>query len=149
MDAERQDKFLKELMSRETKEATSELSEILENNIDTHSSNLRRLISLFLKKSDNAEEMSARKNENNRMGSHDVIHIIREVLKNKLDFNNRLGGKRNILKLWQKSRAYKNEEGSIRLREFGNDYLRAGKISEALLVYNEALLFGMSMDASQ
>ena len=148
MDAERQDKFLKELMSRETNEAISELSEILENHSDSDSSNLKRLISVLLQQSDNTEEVSARKNENNRMNSHDVIHIIREILKNKLDFNNRLGGKRNILKLWQKSRAYKNEEGSIRLREFGNDYLRAGKISEALLVYNEALLYGISMDES-
>ena len=64
------------------------------------------------------------------------------MLEHKLDFSNRLNGKRNILELWQKTRASKNEELSIKLRESGNDYLRIAQLNKALCLYNEALLFG-------
>ena len=114
MDAKKQDHFLKQFMSRETKEAISELSEILKNSNDTHRSKLKELINIYLRKSDNADKDPTGKDENNLISSHDVMHIIREVLKNKLDFNNRLGGTLNIFELWQKSRANKDEEGSVR-----------------------------------
>ena len=143
MDEKRQDHFLKQFMSRETKEAISELSEILEASSDTHRCKLKELITIYLQKSDNTDKDWTGLDENNLISSHDVIHIIREVLKNKLDFNNRLGGTRNIFELWQKSRAKKDEEGSVKLRESGNDCLRAGKIGEALHFYNEALLRGI------
>ena len=77
------------------------------------------------------------------MSGHDIINIIRHILKHKLDFSNRLDGKRNILEQWQKTRAYKNEEFSIKFRESGNDYLRIGQVNKALSLYNEALLNGL------
>ena len=76
------------------------------------------------------------------MTKHDIISIIKHVLKYKLDFSHRLDGKRNILKLWQKTRASKDEELSAKLREKGNDYLRIGQLQKALCLYNEALLCG-------
>ena len=64
------------------------------------------------------------------------------IIENKLDFVHRLNRKRDIYGLWQKTRACKNEEFSIKFRENGNDYLRKGELNKALCLYNEALLFG-------
>ena len=97
MDAKKKDRFFKEFIARETKEGILELHEILEKSSDTNNRQLKELIRLFLQQSDKVDDDSTIKNNNISIRSHDVIHIIQEVLKNKLDFNNRLHGNKNIL----------------------------------------------------
>ena len=146
MDAKQQDSFMKELISQETKEAITELRDVINdtNYISVHGSeNIRPLTALYLQEWENVDDICINKSNNNFMSGHDVVNIIRHILKHKLDFSNRLDGKRNILEQWQKNRAYKNEEFSIKFRESGNDYLRIGQLKKALALYNEAILNGL------
>ena len=145
MDSVKQDKFMKELISCETREAITELKDII-NDQDIVSEqgceNLKSLISLCLQQSEEVKNGGINRSVGNHISRSDIIGTIKYMLEHKLDFSNRLNGKRNILELWQKTRASKNEELSIKLRESGNDYLRIAQLNKALCLYNEALLFG-------
>ena len=146
MDAERQDGFIKELISTETNEVVKELGLILENKkvfVDLNNDRLQQLIYQYLQEKENIKDSCSTNNNNNDLlQEEDIFTLIRLILKHKLDFSHRLDGNRNILEQWQKTRAFKNEELSIKFRENGNDYLRKGELKEALHFYNEALLFG-------
>ena len=146
MDAERQDGFIKELISTETNEVVKELGLILENEkdfVDLNNDRLQQLIYQYLQEKENIKDSCSTNNNNNDLlQEEDIFTLIRLILKHKLDFSHRLDGNRNILEQWQKTRAFKNEELSIKFRENGNDYLRKGELKEALHFYNEALLFG-------
>ena len=145
MNKGKQDMFMKELISRETKETVEELGKIINDSnykSDHESENLKPLIVLFLHQSVNVDDSNKDKSNKDVISGNDIINIIKHILKHKLDFNNRLNGGQNILEQWQKTRASKNEELSIKLRESGNDYLRIGQLNKALLLYNEALLYG-------
>ena len=139
---------MKELISRETKEAFTDLIRILETSSDgdRNSSNcktVKSLINVYLEQSKSADKSGKIKTiDQLKVSKCDINHIIECIFKQKLDFSNRCGGKRNILEVWQKTRAFKNEEDSIKLRESGNDYLRIGQLNKALALYNEALLYG-------
>ena len=146
MDALKQDKFMKELISKETFEAVTELKKIIkEKGCDSteknDNKNVKNLINLCLQQSKDAKNGPI-KIDNNHLTKDDIVILIKYFLKNNLDFNNRLKGSRNVLEQWQKTRASKNEENSIKLREKGNDYLRIGQLNESLALYNEALLHG-------
>ena len=137
MDAEKEDKFMKNLISQETKHAITALKNIIEdkNYIEEEGDeNLKCLVTLCLQPPE--DQMR------NHVSRQDIISIIKHVLRYKLDFSHRLDGKRDILKQWQKTRASKDEELSVKLREKGNDYLRIGQLQKALCLYNEALLYG-------
>ena len=147
MEAERQDGFIKELISTETNEVVKELGLILENKkvfVDLNNDRLQQLIDQYLQEKENIKDSCPTKDNNNNdlLQEEDIFTLIRLILKHKLDFSHRLDGNRNILEQWQKTRAFKNEELSIKFRENGNDYLRKGELKEALHFYNEALLFG-------
>ena len=147
MEASKQDKFMKELISRETIEAVTELKKIIkEKGSDLAENkdykNVKNLINVCLQQSKDAKNGSLKVENNNHLTKDDIINIIKCFLKNNLDFNNRLKGSRSVLEQWQKTRASKNEETSIKLREKGNDYLRIGQLNESLALYNEALLQG-------
>jgi len=137
MDAEKEDKFMKNLISQETKHAITALKNIIEdkNYIEEEGDeNLKCLVTLCLQ--------PPKDQMRNYVSRQDIISIIKHVLRYKLDFSHRLDGKRDILKQWQKTRASKDEELSVKLREKGNDYLRIGQLQKALCLYNEALLYG-------
>ena len=146
MDAARQDGFIKNLICSETKEAFKELNRVIED--QTHhqtpyyGDKIIPCITEYLQSTENTETSSTMNTTNKKMTGNDIINIIRLILENKLDFSNRLGGTRNILEQWQKTRVHKNEEFSIKFRENGNDYLRSGELNNALHCYNEALQFG-------
>ena len=146
MDAARQDGFIKNLMCSETKEAFKELMKVIEDiphDINRYyGDNIIPLITEYLQSSEITETSLPKNTENNKINGNDIFNIIRLILEHKLDFSNRLGGTRNILEQWQKTRAQKNEEFSIKFRESGNDYLRSGQLNNALHFYNEALQFG-------
>ena len=147
MDAAKQDKFMKELISRETVEAVTELKKIIKGKSNNPAEkeeykDVKNLINLSLQQSKDAKNGISKEDKNNFLTRNDIISIIKCVLKNNLDFNHRLEGTRNVLEQWQKTRALKNEETSIKLREKGNDYLRIGQLNETLALYNEALLHG-------
>ena len=147
MEALKQDKFMKELISRETIEAVTELKKIIkEKGCDfaekKYYKNVKNLVNVCLQQSKEAKIGSIKVDNNNHLTKDDIVNIIKCFLKNNLDFNNRLKGSRNVLEQWQKTRASKNEENSIKLREKGNDYLRIGQLNESLALYNEALLHG-------
>ena len=148
METKQQNKFMKEFISRETKEAFTDLKHILETSSDSdpNSSNCKTaksLINLYLEQSKSADKSGKIKTiDQLKVSKCDINHIIKCIFKYKLDFSNRCSGKRNILEVWQKTRAFKNEEDSIKLRESGNDYLRIGQLNKALALYNEALLYG-------
>ena len=147
MEAAKQDKFLKELISRETVEAVTELKRLIKDKSYTTDEkeeykHVKNLINLCLQQSKDAKNGINKEDKINFLTKNDIIRIIKCVLKNNLDFNHRLEGTRNVLEQWQKTRASKNEETSIKLREKGNDYLRIGQLNETLALYNEALLHG-------
>ena len=145
MDAKKQDRFMKELISRESKEAITELRDIINDKnykSDHESDNIRPLITRCIQEWENIDASCTTNSNNTFISGHEIINIVRHILKHKLDFSNRLDGKRNILEQWQKTRAYKNDEVSIKFRESGNDYLRIGQLQKALALYNEALLNG-------
>ena len=138
---------MKELISRETKEAFADLKGKLETSSDSEWSSAERttvesLINLYLQQSKSAVKSKIKSIDELKVSKSDIYRIIQCIFKHKLDFSNRCGGKRNILEVWQKTRAFKNEEDSIKLRESGNDYLRIGQLNKALALYNEALLYG-------
>ena len=145
MEAERQDGFMKKLIFRETKETMTELNDIIINKNDISENereNIKRLIALYQQTLEPIDDSSNHEPNNNFLSTLDILNIITHILKHKLDFSNRLNRARNILEQWQKTRAYKNEEFSIKFRENGNNYLRLGQLNTALHFYNEALLFG-------
>ena len=147
MEAIKQDKFMKELISRETIEAVTELKKIIKEKGNDFAEkkdykNVKNLINLCLQQSKDAKNGSIKVDNNNHLTKDDIVNIIKCFLKNNLDFNNRLKGSRNVLEQWQKTRASKNEDNSVKLREKGNDYLRIGQLNESLALYNEALLHG-------
>ena len=147
METAKKDKFMKELISRETIEAVTDLKKIIKEkdclpeDKDEYN-NVKNLVKLCLQQSKDTKNGSCKEDNNNFLTRDDIISIIKCVLKNNLDFNHRLEGTRNVLELWQKTRASKNEEMSIKLREKGNDQLRIGHLNESLALYNEALLHG-------
>ena len=91
---------------------------------------------------ENNEANTQNDNNNSFLRGRDIFRIIQLILENQLDFNNRLNGSRSVLEQWQKTRANKNEEFSIKFRESGNECLKEGQLNEALHFYNEALLLG-------
>jgi len=146
MDAAREDGFIKNLICSETKETLNELKKLIEDKSHRqtpyYGDKIIPFITEYLSSTENIETNSNKNSENNQMNGNVIFNIIRLILENKLDFSNRLGGTRNILEQWQKTRAHKNEEFSIKFRENGNDYLRSGQLNNALHFYNEALQFG-------
>ena len=146
MDAERHVGFIKDLMKIETTEVLSELNNIIDktnnSDIDKESSRLRCFLTNCSEEIKSSVKINAKPEYDNLIQGRDISDILALILDNKLDFENRLGMKRDVLKQWQKTRAYKNEEFSIKFKENGNDYLRKGDLNHALHFYNEALLFG-------
>ena len=147
MDATKKDKFMKELISHETIEVVTELKKIIKEERKNSSGKedyktVKNLINLCLQQSKDSKNGEIKEHKNNHLTKDDIISIIKCVLKNNLDFNHRKNGTRNVVEQWQKTRASKNDETSIKLREKGNDYLRIGQLNEALALYNEALLNG-------
>ena len=146
MDAERHVGFIKDLMKIETTEVLSELNNIIDktnnSDIDKESSRLRCFLTNCSEEIKSGVKINAKPEYDNLIQGRDISDILALILDNKLDFENRLGMKRDVLKQWQKTRAYKNEEFSIKFKENGNDYLRKGDLNHALHFYNEALLFG-------
>ena len=152
MEAQRQNGFMKNLISSETKDVLIELKHVMENKIDLEECNYKSILSsitqcLQFNESENANTESNVKD--NVLRGHHIFGIIKLILEHKLDFNRRLDGSRDVLKQWKKTRAYKNEEFSSKFRENGNDCLRKGQLNNALLFYNEALLFGWSYKLSK
>ena len=146
MDAERHPGFIKDLMKKETTEVVNELNNIINNtnkaDVDKENSTLRGFLTNCSEEIKSGAKINAKPEYDNLIRGRDISDILALILDNKLDFENRLGTKRNVLEQWQKTRAYKNEEFSIKFRENGNDYLRKGDLNHALHFYNEALLFG-------
>ena len=146
MDAERHVGFIKDLMKIETTEVVGELNNIIDNtnkaDVDKANSKLRYFLTNCNEEIKNGVKINTKPDYDNLIRGGDISEILALILDNKLDFENRLGMKRDVLEQWQKTRAYKNEEFSIKFRENGNDYLRKGELNHALHFYNEALLFG-------
>ena len=145
MEAKREDGFMKNLISSETKDVLIELKNVIENKIDLEECNYKAILSSITQylQFNESEEANTESNlKDNVLQGHHIFGIIKLILEHKLDFNSRLNGSRNVLKQWKKTRAYKNEEFSIKFRENGNDCLRKGELNNALFFYNEALLFG-------
>ena len=146
MDAERHPGFIKDLMKIETTEVVNELNNIINNknkdDFDKENSTLRSFLTNCSEEIKSGAKINAKPEYDNLIRGRDISDILALILDNKLDFKNRLGIKRDVLEQWQKTRAYKNEEFSIKFRENGNDYLRKGDLNHALHFYNEALLFG-------
>ena len=148
METKQQNKFMKEFISRETKEAFTDLKGKLETSSDSdpdysNCKTVKSLINVYLEQSKSADKSGKIKTlDQLKVSKCDINHIIECIFKYKLDFSSRCSGKRNILDVWQKTRAFKNEDDSIKLRESGNDYLRIGQLNKALALYNEALLYG-------
>ena len=138
MDAKRQNGFIKNLIETETIDVANELKTIIENRKKDNNDNIKK----FLREIKTGEGVQTQPGYDNLIRGHDVFTILGMIFENKLDFHNRLNGKRNVLELWQKTRSCKNEELSIKLRETGNDFLRKGDLKNALHFYNEAILFG-------
>ena len=145
MEAKRENGFIRNLISSETKDVLIELKNVIENKIDLEECNYKSILSSITRclQFNESEEANTESNvkDNVLRGQH-IFGIIKLILEHKLDFNSRLDGSRNVLKQWKKTRAYKNEEFSVKFRENGNDCLRKGELNNALLFYNEALLFG-------
>ena len=152
MDAKRQNGFIKNLIETETIDVANELKTIIENrkkdNDDNRNKAPEKLIKKFLQEIKTEESAQTKPGYDNLIRGHDVFTILGMIFENKLDFHNRLNGKRNVLDQWQKTRSCKNEELSIRLRENGNDFLRKGELKNALHFYNEAILFGKFTSAN-
>ena len=146
MDAERHVGFIKDLMKIETIEVVTELNNIIDKtnkaDIDKENSTLRRFLANCSEEIKGGVKIDSKPEYDNLIRGSDISDIFELIFDNQLDFENRLGTKRNVLEQWQKTRAYKNEEFSIKFRENGNDYLRKGDLNHALHFYNEALLFG-------
>ena len=146
MDAERHVGFIKDLMKIETTEVVSELNNIIVNtnkaDVDKENSTLRCFLTNCSEEIKSDVKVNAKPEYDNLIRGRDISNILTLIFDYKLDFENRLGVKRDVLEQWQKTRAYKNEEFSIKFRENGNDYLRKGELNHALHFYNEALMFG-------
>ena len=146
MDAERHVGFIKDLMKIETTEVVSELNNIIDDtnksDIDKENSTLRCFLTNCGEEIKSGVKINTKPEYDNLIRGRHISDIFELIFDNQLDFENRLGTKRNVLEQWQKTRAYKNEEFSIKFRENGNDYLRKGDLNHALHFYNEALLFG-------
>ena len=146
MDAERHVGFIKDLMKIETIEVVTELNNIIDKtnkaDIDKENSTLRRFLANCSEEIKGGVKIDSKPECDSLIRGSDISDIFELIFDNQLDFENRLGTKRNVLEQWQKTRAYKNEEFSIKFRENGNDYLRKGDLNHALHFYNEALLFG-------
>ena len=150
MNLKRHDGYIKSLLRTEMVEVVTELNDIIGcKNKDGSLEEVNDASQNFIKKC--IEEMQSEEKVktnlysyeyDNSMQDQDIIKLLRLILENKLDFVNGFNGKRDIFGLWQKTRACKNEEHSIKFRENGNDYLRRGEFNKALCLYNEALLFG-------
>ena len=138
MDAKRQNGFIKNLIETETIDVANELKTIIEDRKKDNDDNIKT----FLQEIKTGESAQTKPGYDNLIRGHDVFTILGMIFENKLDFHNRLNGKRNVLEQWQKNRSCKNEELSIKLRENGNDFLRKGELKSALHFYNEAILFG-------
>ena len=147
INVKRHDGYIKSLLTTEMLEVVTELNDIIDcknkdgnyRKIDDASQNL---IKKCLEEIQSEENVQTNFEYDNLIRDQDITKLLRLILENDLDFVNRLNGKRDIFSLWQKTRACKNEEFSIKFRENGNDYLRKGELNKALCLYNEALLFG-------
>ena len=139
--------YIKNLLATEMVEVVTELNDIIDckykyNNYGEVDNASHNFIKKCLEEIQSEEKVQTNFEYDNSIRDQDIIELLRLILENKLDFVNRLNGKRDIFGLWQKTRACKNEEFSIKFRENGNDYLRKGDLNHALHFYNEALLFG-------
>ena len=152
MDAKRQNGFIKTLIETETIDVANELKTKIENrkkdNDDNRNKATEELIETFLQEIKTRERAQTKPGYDNLIRGNDIFTILGMIFENKLDFHNRLNGKRNVLEQWQKTRSCKNEELSIKLRENGNDFLRKGELKNALQFYNEAILFGKFASAN-
>ena len=146
MDAERHVGFIKDLIKTETIEVVTELNNIIDQSnkadADKGNSALRCFLTNCSEEIKGGVKINSKPEYDNLIRGSNISDILALIFDNKLDFENRLGIKRDVLEQWQKTRAYKNEEFSIKFRENGNDYLRKGELNHALHFYNEALLFG-------
>ena len=147
MNVKRQSGYIKSLLTTEMVEVVTELNNIIDGkNKDGNFGEIDDVSQKFIKRCieeiQSEEKVQNNSEHDNSIRDQDIIKLLRLILENKLDFVNRLNGNRDIFGLWQKTRACKNEEFSIKFRENGNDYLRKGELNKALCLYNEALLFG-------
>ena len=147
MNVKRHDGYIKSLLTTEMVQVVLELNDIIdcknkEGNFEEVDDTSQKFIKKCIEEMQSEEKVQTSYEYDNSIRDQDIIKLLRLILENKLDFVNRLNGKRDIFSLWQKTRACKNEEFSIKFRENGNDYLRKGELNKALCLYNEALLFG-------
>ena len=147
MNVKKPDGYIKSLLATEMLEVVTELNDIIDckykdNNYGEIDDTLHNFIKKCLEEIQSEVKFQTNFEYDNSIRDQDIIKLLRIILENQLDFVNRLNGKRDIFGLWQKTRACKNEEFSIKFRENGNDYLRKGELNKALCLYNEALLFG-------
>ena len=147
MNVKRQSGYIKSLLTTEMVEVVTELNNIIDGkNKDCNFGEIDDVSQKFIQRGieeiQSEEKVQTSYEYDNSIRDQDIIKLLRLILENKLDFVNRLNGNRDIFGLWQKTRACKNEEFSIKFRENGNDYLRKGEFNKALCLYNEALLFG-------
>ena len=146
MGEERKDGFLQNLIFCETKETINELKKCLERDQNlnvSQNSKICKFINQYLETIENSDTEPGKEDiDQNYLNENEILRFIEIILDQKLDFNNRLDGSRNVLDQWQKTRAFKNEAFSVQSRETGNENLRNGQLSNALRFYNEAVLFG-------
>ena len=147
MNVKRHNGYIKSLLTTEMVEVVTELNDLIDcKNKDVSFEEVddasQKLIKKCIEEIQSEEKAQTNYEYDNSIQDQDIIKLLRLILENKLDFVNRLNGKRDIFGLWEKTRACKNEEFSIKFRENGNDYLRKGELNKALCLYNEALLFG-------
>ena len=144
MGADRKNGFLKHLIINETKETVIELKKCFDRNDKLRVDQNKKIYKSINQYLETSQQATAGVDaiQQHRMKWKHIVKLIEIILVNKSDFKNRLNKNRNILDLWQKSRAFKDDESSNKFREKGNEYLREGQLYDALKLYNEALLFG-------
>ena len=146
MGAEGKDGFLKNLIFCETKDTINELKKCLERDQNLNDPQNSKFYKFINQYSETVEKSDIEPGKDdihqNFLNENEILNFIEIILDQKLDFNNRLDGSRNVLEQWQKTRAFKNEGFSVQFRETGNEQLRNGQLNNALHFYNEAVLFG-------
>ena len=145
MGNEPKDGFLKQFIVSETKETIIELKKLFNKDDELKNSQNKTILKSINQYLETVQQSTADKNSirHNRMNRKQISEFIEIILDKKLDFRNRFDKQRSVFDLWQKSRAFKNEEISRQCRERGNELLRNNQLDDALKYYNEALLFGL------
>ena len=110
------------------------------NRIKTHLSDLsRQEQNISLQKFQVLTTEEDAKIDDSNIQLEDVYQVLNFILIHDLDYVGSTG--KSVFNLWPKTRSLKCKRSSERCRELGNTYLQQGKLSEAVAVYNEAVLW--------